>query len=50
MDKSNQRVELANRIIRQINEIYSMAKKRKIEKAIIDEKIKEQLRALGYIE
>lgn len=40
---------LVNQIIQQINEIYSKAKKRKISRPEIDEKLKEQLKALGYI-
>lgn len=49
LNMSNKRAELANQIIREINDIYSKAKKRKIGKADIDERLKEQLRALGYI-
>jgi arylsulfatase A-like enzyme len=36
-------------IVQKINAIYSQAKKRKPEKTEIDEKLKEQLKALGYI-
>ncbi|MFO7980777.1 MAG: sulfatase [Candidatus Aminicenantes bacterium] len=36
-------------ILQKINEIYSQAKKRNTEKTEIDEKLKEQLKALGYI-
>jgi arylsulfatase A-like enzyme len=40
---------LTNEILQKINEIYSQAKKGKSEKTEIDEKLKEQLKALGYI-
>jgi len=40
---------LANTILKRINDIYSQAKQRKSEKTEIDEKLKEQLKALGYI-
>jgi len=40
---------LTNAILQKINDIYSQAKKRNSEKTEIDEKLKEQLKALGYI-
>jgi len=40
---------LTNTILREINELYSQTKKTKSEKTEIDEKLKEQLKALGYI-
>ncbi|MGD8538552.1 MAG: sulfatase-like hydrolase/transferase [Candidatus Aminicenantes bacterium] len=43
------RVELVNQLIRSIELLYSQAKKRKSLKPEIDEDLKEQLRALGYI-
>ena len=46
---SSKHVKLANQIIRDINELFSKAKKRKAGKATIDEKLKDQLKALGYI-
>jgi arylsulfatase A-like enzyme len=46
---ANQRAELANRIIEGINRIYQEAKKRKTEKFQIDEELRKQLKALGYI-
>ena len=46
---SSKHVKLANQIIRDINELFSKAKKRKAGKAAIDEKLKDQLKALGYI-
>ncbi len=41
--------ELVNRIIRWIDEINQTAEKRMTSKAIMNEKLKEQLKALGYI-
>jgi hypothetical protein len=46
---ADDRVELVNRLIRSIETIYSQSKKRKLLKPEIDEDLKEQLRALGYI-
>lgn len=40
---------LTNTILQKINELYSQAIKTKSEKTKIDEKLKEQLKALGYI-
>jgi arylsulfatase A-like enzyme len=41
--------KLISQLVQKINEIYKNAKKRKTGKAEIDEKLREQLRALGYI-
>jgi len=41
--------DITNLIVQKINDIYSQAKKRKTGKTEIDEKLKEQLKALGYI-
>lgn len=49
LNVTSKRVKLANQIIQKINDIYSKAKKRKTGKAEIDEELKDQLRALGYI-
>jgi arylsulfatase A-like enzyme len=46
---ADEKPKFAEQIISQINEIYSMAKKRKIGKPEIDEELKRRLRALGYI-
>jgi arylsulfatase A-like enzyme len=46
---ANKRVELVNRLIRSVDVVYSQARKRKPLKPEIDEDLKEQLRALGYI-
>jgi arylsulfatase A-like enzyme len=43
------RVELVNRLIRSIEILYNQARKRKSIKPEIDDDLKEQLRALGYI-
>lgn len=40
---------LANRILDRIEEIYKRAKRKKSGQAILDEELKKQLRALGYI-
>ncbi|MCK4496290.1 MAG: sulfatase [Candidatus Aminicenantes bacterium] len=48
-DIADKKSVLVNQIIRQINEIYSKAKKRKISRPEIDEELLEQLKALGYI-
>jgi hypothetical protein len=39
----------ANRIINRIEEIYRSAKRKKTGQAVLDEELKKQLRALGYI-
>ena len=39
----------ANRIINRIEEIYRGAKRKKPGEAVLDEELKKQLRALGYI-
>ncbi len=49
LNVTSKQVKLANQIIQKINDIYSKAKKKKTGKAEIDEKLKDQLRALGYI-
>jgi arylsulfatase A-like enzyme len=46
---ADSRVELVNRLIRAIEGLYGEARKRKSLKPKIDEALKEQLRALGYI-
>jgi hypothetical protein len=46
---ANQRAELANSLIEKINHIYQDAKKRNIKKHEIDEELRKQLKALGYI-
>ncbi len=46
---ANQRADLANLIIGRINQIYLEAKKRKTKKFEIDEELRKQLKALGYI-
>ncbi|MFW6136519.1 MAG: sulfatase [Candidatus Aminicenantaceae bacterium] len=38
-----------NEIIRQVNDMYQSASKRRTGKAEVDQRVKEQLRALGYI-
>jgi hypothetical protein len=40
---------LVNQMVRIINDIYKKAKKRKPGETVIDENVREQLRALGYI-
>jgi arylsulfatase A-like enzyme len=42
-------LRLSNQIIKWIDDFYSKAKKRKPNKAEVDENIREQLKALGYI-
>ncbi len=49
-DIAEEKTDLVDQIIRQINEIYSKAKKKKTGRPEIDEKLKERLRALGYIQ
>jgi arylsulfatase A-like enzyme len=52
MEKNNisdKNPSLSNDILQKIECLYSQAKKRKSEKTDIDEKLKEQLKALGYI-
>lgn len=46
---ANDRVELVNRLIHTIDAFYSQVQKRKTPKPEIDEELKEQLKALGYI-
>jgi arylsulfatase A-like enzyme len=46
---ANRRAELANQIIERINQIYQEAKKRNTKKLVIDEELRKQLKALGYI-
>ena len=46
---ADSRAELVNRLIRTIEGLYSQARKRTALKPEIDEDLKEQLRALGYI-
>ena len=43
------RAAAANRIIRRIDEVYKAARKRKTGKMALDEELKKQLKALGYI-
>ena len=45
----SQKPALATQLVRLIDQIYGQAKRRKTGKAAIDEELKEQLRALGYI-
>lgn len=49
LNVANRRPELASRIIAKINQVYQEAKKRKTKKLEIDEELRKQLRALGYI-
>ncbi len=49
-DIAEEMTDLVDQIIRQINEIYSEAKKKKTDRPEIDERLKERLRALGYIQ
>jgi arylsulfatase A-like enzyme len=46
---ADHRADLVNQLIRTIEDLYSQARKRKSLKPEIDEDLKEQLRALGYI-
>jgi len=46
---ADNRAVLVNQLIRTIEDLYSQARKRKPLKPEIDEDLKEQLRALGYI-
>jgi hypothetical protein len=46
---ADNRAALVNRLIRTIEVLYSQARKRRSLKPEIDEDLKEQLRALGYI-
>jgi arylsulfatase A-like enzyme len=46
---ADRRATLVNQLIRTIDDLYSQARKRKSLKPEIDEDLKEQLRALGYI-
>ncbi len=46
-DKNPDRV---NRVIHWVNEYYAKARKRKVEKAKLNEQVESQLRALGYIQ
>jgi arylsulfatase A-like enzyme len=46
---AEERSLLANQIIRRINEVYKAARKKKTGKLAIDEDLKKQLKALGYI-
>jgi arylsulfatase A-like enzyme len=46
---ADQRSSLANQIIQTIEEIYSSARKKKTKKLEMDQELKKQLKALGYI-
>ena len=46
---ADQKPELSAQIIRWINDYYAEAEKSKVSKVQIDETVKEQLKALGYI-
>jgi arylsulfatase A-like enzyme len=46
---ADKRADLVNQLIRTVEVLYSQARKRKSSKPEIDEDLKEQLRALGYI-
>jgi len=46
---ADEHAELARNLVRMITDMYDRAAKRETGKAVIDEKLKEQLRALGYI-
>jgi arylsulfatase A-like enzyme len=46
---ADQKPQLANQVIQEIDAIYRAAKKRKTEKLEMDEELKKQLKALGYI-
>jgi hypothetical protein len=52
IEKNNivdERSQIASRLVRLINDIYSKVKERKSEKADIDKDLLEQLKALGYL-
>ncbi len=46
---ANQNPSLANALLRWINEFYSAARKAQTRKAVIEQSVKDQLKALGYI-
>jgi arylsulfatase A-like enzyme len=46
---ADRRTGLANRIVERINRVYQKAKKRNTKKLEIDEELRKQLKALGYI-
>ncbi len=46
---ANQNPSLANALLRWINEFYAAARKAKTHKAVVDQSVKDQLKALGYI-
>lgn len=45
----NQDPNLANALIRWINDFYAAARKAQTQKAVVDQSVKDQLKALGYI-
>lgn len=47
---ADEKIKFVDKIIHQVNEIYSQAKKRKTAKPEIDEELKKRLEALGYIQ
>ncbi len=49
LNVADEKAALVNRLIRTIDNLYSQAKKRRSLKPEIDDDLKEQLRALGYI-
>ncbi len=46
---ADEKSQLANQIIQRINKIYEVAQKKKTRKLEMDEELKKQLKALGYI-
>lgn len=46
---ADERPQLANHIVQKINEIYEAAQKKKTRKVEMDEELRKQLKALGYI-
>jgi arylsulfatase A-like enzyme len=49
LNLADQKPDLASKVIRWLNDFYAQAKKSRVSKVEIDESVKEQLKALGYI-
>ena len=48
-NRVNERSEFVSRMVKTLNDFYSQAKKIKVGKARVDERLRDQLKALGYL-
>lgn len=48
-NKVNEKTGFVSRLVKELNDYYSQAQKRKVGKARVDERLRNQLRALGYL-